>query len=124
MIFLVLQDIAGAVRPVVEDVARAAEGSLEARLAAHSEAVQQAVDRRLRGVEGRLGALASALARPARQRQPPAGGGWQGWGRAEGGEGGSAPAGGGGGGGAGADALLPRRGGALLALPRRKQGAA
>jgi hypothetical protein len=120
----VLQDIACAVRPVVKDMSREAERALEARLAAHSEAAQRAADRRFRGLEGRLAALASALTLSTRQRHAP---GPAGLGRRE--RGGAASGGrdgviahaGGGIGGAdgGAENLLPRRGGKLLALPKR-----
>ncbi len=119
-----------ALRPVVDDIARAFERALadhraevrraaDERFAAHGAAV----DRRLRGVEGRLAALASALTLSARQRHAPvcAAGRREERRGADGGGLGGAPEGGGVGGAAGADCLRPTGGGRLLALPNSKR---
>jgi hypothetical protein len=134
-LFPIVDNIADAVRPVVEEAARIAERSLDARLAVHSNTVERAADRRFRGIEDRLDALVSSQALSSRQSHASPG-----VGRGPLGKGHRAvevaPVGGGGGnmatdgdwvGGitsseSGADDLLPmpRRRGALLALPKRK----
>ncbi len=91
-------------------------------LADHRKEVQRDTDVRFKGLEDRFSALTSVLTPSSRQRHALAVGRVE-WGRSgktASGSGGFAPEGDGVGGEAGADLLLPRRGGALRALPKRK----